>query len=333
MKTKFLTLLIVLFFSETATSQDISGSKDHELLTRYPGTEIKYYFERDYYETRYPIAPAEYDKEPKKWLEISGKQTSMVYEAPKNKSTIEIMKNYEDAFKKQNAEILFKCKAGECDGTTTWYAAHFFSSTFGETNRESNGEISHYESFNAYHASQRYLLAKVTTTDKIYYVVVAATPKYDENPVKILVEIIEVDAMQTGMIELNADIFKQKLEKEGKIALYGILFDTGKTDVKPESKKEINLIVDYLKQNPKAKIYIVGHTDDVGNFGENSLLAEGRAIKVAEALKQFGNFEPRVTPIGVGPVCPVATNETEEGRAKNRRVEIVLQKNSINKYP
>lgn len=257
----------------------------------------------------------------------------MVYEAPKNKSTIEIMKNYEDAFKKQNAEILFKCKAGECDGTTTWYAAHFFSSTFGETNRESNGEISHYESFNAYHASQRYLLAKVTTTDKIYYVVVAATPKYDENPVKILVEIIEVDAMQTGMIELNADIFKQKLEKEGKIALYGILFDTGKTDVKPESKKEINLIVDYLKQNPKAKIYIVGHTDDVGNFGENSLLAEGRAIKVAEALKQFGNFEPRVTPIGVGPVCPVATNETEEGRAKNRRVEIVLQKNSINKYP
>ena len=319
--TLLFTLLVVF-----VNAQDISGSKDHELLSRYPGTEIRYYFERDYYETRYPIAPAEYDKEPKKWLEVSGKQTSIVYEAPKNKSTIEIMKNYEDAFKKQNAEILFKCKGGECDGTTTWYAAQFFNATFGETNRESNGEISHYESFNAYHASQRYLFAKVTTSDKIYYVVVAATPKYDENPVKILVEIIEVDNMQTGMIELNADIFKEKLEKEGKIALYGILFDTGKTDLKPQSEKELALIGNYLKQNPKAKIYIVGHTDDIGNFGENTLLAEGRAIKVTEALKQFGNFESRITPIGVGPVCPVATNETDEGRAKNRRVEIVLKK-------
>ena len=319
-------VLISLFISGFVFSQDVSGSKDHELLTRYPGSKINYYFERDYYETRFALAAGIYEKGPQKWVEVSGKQTAIVYEAPKNKSTIEVMKNYEDAFKQQKATVLFKCKGGECDGTSSWYAAKFFNTVFGENNRQSNGESAHYYDFDTYHQAQQYMVVKVVTPAKTYFIEVAATPKYDENPVKISVEIIEEEAIQSGMITLNAAVFKEKLEKEGKIALYGILFDTGKTEVKPASLKEIELIGNYLKQHPKAAIYIVGHTDDVGNFGKNSLLAEGRAIKVAEALKPFGNFTTRVTPIGVGPVCPVATNETEEGRKQNRRVEIVLKK-------
>lgn len=120
--------------------------------------------------------------------------------------------------------------------------------------------------FGAYHVSQRYLVAKITTASKVYYIEIAATPTYDDKPVKILVEIMESDILQTGMIELNADIFKETLEKEGKIALYGILFDTGKTDIKKASLKEIELVSTYLKQHPKAHIYIVGHTDDGWKF-------------------------------------------------------------------
>ncbi|EID72709.1 OmpA family protein [Imtechella halotolerans] len=325
MKNNVIVTLLFCFHS-FVNAQDVSNSKDHELLTRYPGTEIKNYYERAYYETRFAISPGSYEKGPEKWLEVSGKQTSLVYEAPKDRSTLEIMKNYEETFKRQNAEILFSCKGGECDGTTSWYAAKFFNTIYSENNRQSNGENDHYFDFGAYHVSQRYLVAKITTASKVYYIEIAATPTYDDKPVKILVEIMESDILQTGMIELNADIFKETLEKEGKIALYGILFDTGKTDIKKASLKEIELVSTYLKQHPKAHIYIVGHTDDVGNFGDNTLLSEGRAIKVTQALNQLGNFQDHVTPIGVGPVCPVATNETEEGRAKNRRVEIVLRK-------
>ena len=322
---KILILLFQLAYI-SIFSQDIDDAADHELLSRYPGSKIIYFFQKDYNELKLAVKPAKPEKEPQKWLEVAGHQTSIVYEIPLGKSTVEVMKNYQDAFKASNAEILFQCKGGECDGTTAWYSAKFFEKVYGKENRQSNGEISHYYDFGTYHASQRYIVSKITNSDKVYYVEIGMTPTYDGKPVKVCVEVIEQEALQSGLIAINADLIKDKLEREGKLILEGILFDTGKATLKQSSFKVIEKVGDYLNHNPKAKIYIVGHTDDIGNFGENTLLAEGRAIKVAEALKQFGNFESRVTPIGVGPVSPVATNETEEGRVKNRRVEIVLKK-------
>ena len=324
MKTKFLILLILSCF--TVLGQDIDNAEDHELLTRYPGSKIIYYFQKDYNELKFAIQPAKPEKEPQKWLEVAGHQTSIVYEIPLGKSTVEVMKNYQDAFKANNAEILFQCKGGECDGTTAWYSAKFFEKVYSKDNRQSNGEISHYYNFGTYHVAQRYMVGKITTSDKIYYVEIGMTPTYDGKPVKVCVEVIEQEAMQSGLIALNADVIKDKLEKEGKLILDGILFDTGKTDLKPSSFSVIEMVGEYLNKSPKVRIYIVGHTDDLGNFGNNTLLSEGRAIRVSQALQNFGDFEARVTPIGVGPVSPVATNETDEGRTKNRRVEIVLKK-------
>jgi outer membrane protein OmpA-like peptidoglycan-associated protein len=325
MKTNFLLLLILSCF--TVLGQDIDNAEDHELLTRYPGSKIIYYFQKDYNELKFAIQPGKPEKEPQKWLEVSGHQTSIVYEIPLGKSTVEVMKNYQDAFEANNAEILFQCKGGECDGTTAWYSAKFFEKVYGKDNRQSNGEISHYYDFGTYHVSQRYMVAKITTSDKVYFIEIGMTPTYDGKPVKVCVEVIEQEALQSGLITLNADVIKDTLEKEGKLILDGILFDTGKTDLKPSSFEVIEMVAQYLNTNPKAQVYIVGHTDDIGNYGDNTLLSEGRAIRVFEALNNnFGDFQERVTPLGVGPACPVATNETEEGRMKNRRVEIVLKK-------
>ncbi|MCB0399689.1 MAG: DUF4892 domain-containing protein [Winogradskyella sp.] len=326
MKINYL-IIIALFTFCSMFSQDIDNAKDHELLTRYPNSKIIYYFQKDYNEIKFAIKPGTPEKEPQKWLEAAGHQTSIVYEVPLGKSTIEVMKNYQDAFKANNAEILFQCKGGDCDGTMAWYSAKFFENVYGKDNRQSNGEISHYYDFNTYHVAQRYMVGKITTANKIYYVEIGMTPTYDGKPVKVCVEVIEQKAIQSGLIDLNADVLKDKLEKEGKLILDGILFDTGKTDLKPSSLKVIEIVAKYLNTNPKAKVYIVGHTDDIGNFGDNTLLSEGRAIRVLEALNNnFGDFQERVTPLGVGPACPVASNETEEGRMKNRRVEIVLKK-------
>ena len=326
MKTTYYVLLALFTFG-SMFSQDISNAQDHELLTRYPGAKIVYFFQKDYNELKFAIKPGKAEEAPQKWLEVAGYQTSIVYEIPEGKSTIEVMKNYEDAFKAQNAEILFRCKGSECDGTSAWYSAKFFETVYGKDNRQSNGEASHYFDFGAYHIAQRYMVGKITTADKIYFVEVGMTPLYDGKPVKVCVEVIEQEAMQSGLIAINADVIKDKLEKEGKLILDGILFDTGKATLQQSSFSVIENVGEYLNNNPKARVYIVGHTDDVGSLDANLQLSEDRAAAVVSALmNNYGDFGTRLTPLGVGPACPVASNETEDGRMKNRRVEIVLKK-------
>ena len=132
---------------------------------------------------------------------------------------------------------------------------------------------------------------------------------------------IEVDVMKQ---EVSALDIKESIASQGKIALYGILFDTGKSDIKPESEKAISSIATYLKENPGAYVYIVGHTDNVGNYDMNQKLSKSRGESVKNYLvTKYNILATRLTGDGVGPVCPVTTNDTEEGKALNRRVEIV----------
>ncbi|PKL85305.1 MAG: hypothetical protein CVV22_08555 [Ignavibacteriae bacterium HGW-Ignavibacteriae-1] len=132
---------------------------------------------------------------------------------------------------------------------------------------------------------------------------------------------IEVDVMKQ---EVSALDIKESIASQGKIALYGILFDTGKSDIKPESEKAISSIATYLKENPGLNVYIVGHTDNVGSYDMNQKLSKSRGESVKNYLvTKYNILATRLTGDGVGPVCPVTTNETEEGKALNRRVEIV----------
>lgn len=329
MKHLFL-LQAILCFVLPVAAQDIANANDHDLLTRYPDSKIIYYFTRDYNEMKFATKPGKAEKPPQEWLDVSGKQTSIIYELPLGKSTVEVMRNYEDAFKAKNAEILFKCKGGECDGTSTWYSAKFFNSVYGNDNRQSNGEISHYYDFGQYNESQRYMVGKITTSDMIYYVEIGMTPTYNGKPVKVCVEIIEQEALESGLINLNADVIKEQLEREGKLILDGILFDIGKATLKQSSFEVIALVGDYLNNNPTSRLYVVGHTDDAGSLDANYQLSEERAAAVVSALmNNYGDYGTRLTPLGVGPASPVATNNTEEGRAKNRRVEIVLKKTQM----
>lgn len=110
----------------------------------------------------------------------------------------------------------------------------------------------------------------------------------------------------------------------GKVALYGIYFDTDKAQVKPESGPTLKEIAKFLKENPSMKIYVVGHTDGTGDFDHNRKLSEARAQAVVKELTgRHGVAAARLSGHGVGPLAPMAGNRTEEGRAKNRRVELV----------
>ena len=106
--------------------------------------------------------------------------------------------------------------------------------------------------------------------------------------------------------------------------VYGIIFDTDKSEVKPESEAALKQITKLLEQNPSLSVRVVGHTDATGDFNHNIQLSEARAKAVVTALSaRMGVSAARLSAHGVGPLCPVASNDTEEGKAKNRRVELV----------
>ncbi|MBT8266294.1 MAG: OmpA family protein [Bacteroidia bacterium] len=135
--------------------------------------------------------------------------------------------------------------------------------------------------------------------------------------------VIEQEAMRQDIV-IDADLIKNKLELEGKIAIYGIYFDTGKSNIKEESTPALIEIAKYLKDNPTINCWVVGHTDSDGSFELNSKLSLARAKAIQEELQtKYGVSEQRLYAEGVGPLAPVASNATEEGKKLNRRVELV----------
>lgn len=142
---------------------------------------------------------------------------------------------------------------------------------------------------------------------------------------KYTLNIMERKAMAQDIVA-NADVFADDLKTTGHSAVYGIYFDTGKSEIKPESNQAIGEIAKLLKNEAGLKVYVVGHTDNVGGVESNMKLAQERADAVVQALvRTHGIAAARLKSFGNGPFAPVATNDTDEGRAKNRRVELVKQ--------
>lgn len=114
-----------------------------------------------------------------------------------------------------------------------------------------------------------------------------------------------------------------RMMSDGKFITYGITFDVGKATIKPESMGEINRIVTLMTENPDLKFSVEGHTDSTGNATSNQTLSEQRSQAIVAKLVELGIAQDRLTAVGKGQNSPIADNNTDEGRAKNRRVEFV----------
>ena len=142
---------------------------------------------------------------------------------------------------------------------------------------------------------------------------------------RIWIRVVEKGAMKQHVVA-DAAAMSNDLRATGHVAVYGIFFDTGKSVVKPESKPAIDEVAKLLKGDPNLKLWVVGHTDWVGKVDDNLRLAQARAEAVAaELVSAHGIAAARLKGYGVGSLAPVAGNEDEAGRAKNRRVELVKQ--------
>lgn len=301
-----------------ASAQDIAGASDHPLVGRYAGSVINFYETRDYDEIALPerAIPAGEDRNPDAWTrDLAGEITSIRYEGPGDRSALEIMRNYEAALEGSGFEIVFFCRTDNC-------VEQGGISSFWDVGRGGIGLPTNWE-------TSIYLLAERKDDQGRVNVGLLAVETAPRGDIPLLTHVamtvVEAEAMDTGQIEfVEASAMEEAFATDGRIAIYGITFDFDSAALRPESLPQIEQLGTLLTDNPDLAVVIVGHTDSLGAFDYNLSLSQRRAQSVVDVLiADFGIDPARLTPAGAGMVSPVATNRTEEGRARNRRVEIV----------
>jgi OOP family OmpA-OmpF porin len=132
--------------------------------------------------------------------------------------------------------------------------------------------------------------------------------------------------MEKKMTVVNADKIQSDIRAEGRIAFYGIFFDFDKAELKSESEAQLAEMALFLKTHADTRVFVTGHTDNKGTLDYNLSLSDRRAKAVVTRLSsRYGISADRLVPRGLGQLAPLASNDTEAGRAKNRRVEMVQQ--------
>jgi outer membrane protein OmpA-like peptidoglycan-associated protein len=301
-------------------AQDTAGSKDHPAIKRYAGSTIIGYDAQNYETLLVPTARVG-DVSGKsgfpKAVQSEGQVTRIRYKAPVGRTSLEVFRNYETALRDAGFEILFSCVKAACgDGDTFAQTLYGIGAQPLTLNQK----------------SQAYLSARLRRPAGEIYVRVftvenaawAGEAKTEVGQVITQLDIVEAKAMEGGLVTIDANAMRDAIRETGRVALYGIYFDSGKSELKPESDAALAEIAKLLAGSPSLRLLVVGHTDTVGSLPENRALSERRAAAVVQKLGvAHGVPAARLTPVGVGFAAPVATNRDDGGRAKNRRVELV----------
>jgi hypothetical protein len=282
------------------------------LISRYPGSFIKAYLTKEFDEFTFPLGKLTNENNFTKSQHLEGKITRIVYVAPAGRSVVEVFRNYQGALKKAGFETLFTCGPQDCAGS-------------GGTSPRVYGSGEYDDYWGPDHGIH-YVSAKLARPEGDVYVSLLIDDQGGDFRPNTELYVIEVKPMESDLITVNAASLANDINRTGHASVYGIYFDTGKADVKPESEAAMKEIAKLLQGNPKLRLYVVGHTDNQGTLDMNMDLSRRRADAVLAALTtKYGVPAGRLRSYGAGPYAPVATNKTEEGRAKNRRVELVEQ--------
>lgn len=345
-----LTVLLTVSFllpSSQAMAQlkDVSGSKDPVGIKRYEGSSIIGYDARKFDKVDILLGPVKRGGPgqrntltPTKTQSAEGQATRVLYVVPEGRSPLEVARNYEQELQRMGFQTLYRCARAECGTETDGLLGEFYlypmekrlAQTPPKGTGQPAGQVSEYAFGGA--KDQQYLAMKRSGPQgDAYASVYVATGNFRlhketfGHPL-VLLDVVEPGGMETRMVTVDAAAMARGLAGSGHIALYGIYFDTDKTDLKPESTPTLKEIAALLKQDPSLAVHVVGHTDNAGGHDYNMDLSRRRAAAVVAALtSQHGVDAKRLKPAGVGPLAPVAPNDRDDGRTKNRRVELVKQ--------
>jgi OmpA-OmpF porin, OOP family len=316
-------LPILMSLAPFGLGADLPGSKDPAGIKRYAGSEIIGYRAPKFDEFLLPLGPptgSEFAYEKSKKVEgLVGRYT---YVAPAGRTPSELFRNYKLEFQRIGLTALYEKAAGE---------KGWFGPTLEHISDEDQiGQIL------AYNENQeRVLVAKSKDAKPTYYYLFVTSyndgviPERLENQVskdRALAELVIIapEAVEENMVLVNADEMAKALAASGKVALYGINFDTDRDTLRADSQVTLKEIATLLSKNPRLNLRVVGHTDNQGKTDYNLDLSRRRAASVVRDLtSRYAIAASRLDSFGCGLYAPVASNDSEDGRAKNRRVELV----------
>ncbi|HEU4582888.1 MAG TPA: DUF4892 domain-containing protein [Polyangiaceae bacterium] len=344
------TLLVpgVTFAKPTPPTADLPGSHDSPVIGRYQGSLIVSYEHKQYTEFTLPLSslekvPGERDShnnvvfEPKQKKDLTGAYTRLVYLVPPERSSLEVLENYTDEVKKAGGNVLYQCRGDACGGDVKrgsaggggYKSLSMYLYPF-ETFTDKFGSVG-YCLMSAQIKDRRYLAAELPQQGAhlsvyTFSVEEGACERQLGNRTLALVQIVEGKQRESRMTVPDASELARSISQGGRATVYGIYFDSNQAELKPESTPTLEQIGKLLQSQPSLKVLIVGHTDNVGGYAANVELSQRRAKAVVSALSsRYKIAADRLTPVGVSSASPLDSNKTDEGRSKNRRVEIVEQ--------
>ena len=331
----------------TEPTADLPGASDPISIARFDGSKI-IAFERKAYDeyvfaTGPLVASADTDArdsmnnqvfEFKTKQTLEGARTRLVYLLPAGRSPLEALRGYEQNLAAMGAQKRFECAAESCGGDASvnsrggggwqsmvmklWPGSRVVPDDF------SNAFCAHDVSVLDQRFASFEIAGKAFVQVHAFLGQDSGYCKAFDNRVIAIVDVLEVKAREDKMVTLSASELSTAITSTGRVAIYGILFDTGSSVIKLESKASLEQIAALLTQNAALKLHVVGHTDNQGSLESNFALSKARAGAISSALSaQYGIAAARLSANGVSSLAPVASNSDDAGRAKNRRVELV----------
>ncbi len=315
--------LFFAFSYSMASAEDIEGIVEHPMIKRYPGQVIAWQHIENHQPYKVAVGPVTGYRAIADWIETEGRVTRTFYKYEGvDRTYSEVYKNYLDALEAEGFELLgegmFADRKGSAIGSRQWMEV-----TFRANPATKPGAVGTMFSGTSSSGGAGAIVAKKERVAGTAYVIVYVE-QHSKNYIGTLVDIVEVEAAETGLVVVDAEALGSDIEEYGRVVLDGIVFDFDKATLKPQSMATLDAIAGYLNDNPKKSFYVVGHTDSKGNFTYNKKLSSDRALAVVDVLKKdYGITSDRLEPHGVGPLVPTFSNNSDAGQVKNRRVELV----------
>lgn len=319
------TLLVLLF--ALGAHADLPGVGDPPRMPRVAGSEIVGHASVPFDSGSFLREAADGSVER---TQVEGSHTRVLYLNKPGDSPLMVQKNYETALAELGTVTELHACRGDCSNhvlaTTLWTADNLVEIP-------SLPHDLYLLGFGHVFGKAAYRYARVETADAHLHVGVLSTVLADNNAnvsvrgrTVTLLDVVQVEAFEATLEFIDAGEMRSRLGDRGHVALYGIQFDHDSATLRADSTATLDEIVEVLRSDPSLAIYVVGHTDDAGALAYNQELSLRRARSVVKRLQDAGIAATRLTALGVGPAAPLGSNETDEGRARNRRVELVKRR-------
>ena len=302
---------------------DVSGSHDHPVVSRFAGSVIVGYAQKDYGTATLPLGRYDADQ-PGRFARsepAEGRLTRIAYAVPAGKSALEVYRNFAQALQAAGFQLRFHCSGDEgCGGFD--FGSALIEPLLDQMHGDRNLMVSTLESADGNVQSLTARLQRPGGNVDLSLLV----SQNEQQPVGVLLQIVEARAMATDQVTVDAKAMSQGLAQSGHIALYGIHFATDSAVLDKSSDGTLKEMAKLLKTQPSLKVCIVGHTDNSGALAHNLALSQQRAEAVTKALiADYGIAPGRLAAKGLASYAPVASNRDDDGKARNRRVELVEQ--------